>query len=352
VINPQKDYTIKEINQINAYVGRLNTVLDGTVEAGDLAIFYPIATVQALHNADDVHSSAFGNGTDAVKLNNDYTDFCLDLLQKRVLYAIIDDQSICAATVTADGRLVIGNGSYRTIVLAFGKYISADAAEKLALFKEAGGNVVFVKTTCSDYQAIDQAGEARVSAAMNALADCDHFEVSAAATRISKMQTRFMKLGAMDVLAPKTVFYGEFMDATHDIAYVANSTAKSDKVTLEFTDGYDGAYTVYYPHDGMIVSGSGSSVTIDLPAYCAVLIMREDNNEMDNTPYAPAEPETTQPETTQPETQAPEVESSAQETEGVSEDASQGGCKSAFGALPVMAIAAAGVAVICKKKKK
>ena len=351
VINPQRDYTSKEINQINTYVGRLNTILDGTVEAGDLAIFYPIATVQALHNADDVHSSAFGEGTEAVTLNDNYTNFCLELLQRRVLYTIIDDQSICAATVTADGRLVIGNGSYRTIVLAFGEYISADAAEKLALFKEAGGNVVFVATAYDDYKATDVDGDARVSAAMASLADCDQFKSSVAATRISKMANHFMKLTALDALTSQTVLYGEFMDETHDIAYVANSTNQNGKATLEFTDGYAGAYTVYYPHDGMIVSGSGSSVSIDLPAYCAVLIMREDDNKVDNTPITPP-----QTETTQPETNAPETESSEQQTEGESESESEGksegGCKSALGAIPVIAMAAAGAAIASKKKRK
>ncbi|MBQ2805952.1 MAG: hypothetical protein IJF08_02770, partial [Clostridia bacterium] len=186
VINPQYDYTYDQINQLNTYVGRLNTILDGTIEAGDLAVFYPIATVQALHNADDVHSSAHGENTAAVELNRNYTQFCLDLLQKQVLYTVIDDQSICAATVTDDGRLAIGNGSYRTLVLAYGEYISAGAAEKLAQFKEAGGNVVFAVTGYEDYKAIDANDNERVIAAMEKLSDCDQFKQTVAATRISK----------------------------------------------------------------------------------------------------------------------------------------------------------------------
>ncbi len=345
VINPQHDYSFDEINQINTYVGRLNTMLDGMVEAGDLAIFYPIATIQALHNADDVHSAERGKGTEAVQLNDNYTQLCLDLLQRQVLYTIIDDQSICAATVTADGRLVIGNGSYRTLVLAYGEYISASAAEKLALFKEAGGTVVFVSTGYTDYKAIIANENDRVSAAMAKLSECDQFKASVASSRISKLANPTMKLTNLERLYSKNVLYGDFMDAEHDIAYVANTTAIDGKAMLAFTDGYDGAYTVYYPLSGLIENGSGNSVTIDLPAYCAVLIMREDKNEADNTPFVSAEQE----ESTSADTQAPDSESDEQTTD---EQEVKGGCKSAIGALPVFAAAAACAIVASKKKRK
>jgi len=297
VINPQKDYTLDQITSLNTYVGRLNTLLDGTIEAGDVAVFYPIATVQALHNADDVHSSAFGKSTEAVLLNKNYTDLCLDLLQRQVLYTIIDDQSICAATVTADGRLIIGNGSYRTLVLAYGQYISVPAAEKLATFKAAGGTVVFVGTSYEEYKAIETDGNESVSAAMAALADCDNYSPTTAGASISNLATRTMKLTDAKGSTSKTVLYGEFIDADHDISYVANSSSVDNKVSLTFTDGYDGAYTVYYPNFGNIKSGCGNEVTIDLPAYCAVLIVREDDNEVENRPITPEsiEQENTQP---------------------------------------------------------
>ena len=347
VINPQYDYTYDQINQLNTYVGRMNTILDGTVEAGDLAIFYPIATIQALHNADDVHSSAQGENTAAVELNRNYAQFCLDLLQRQVLYTIIDDQSICAATVTEDGRLAIGNGSYRTLVLAYGEYISAGAAEKLAQFKQAGGNVVFVVTGYEDYKAIDANDSERVSAAMEKLADCEQFKQTVAATRISKMANKAMKLTALDTLNTKNVLYGDFIDAEHDIAFVANSTALDGKATLAFTDGYDGAYTVYYPYSGLIVSGSGNEVDVDLPAYCAVLIVREDKNEIENVPAQTEPAETTPPETEPGEQTDPE--SSEKTTE---DTANEGGCKSAIGAIPVIAAAAACAVVVSKKKRK
>ena len=346
VINPQKDYTLEELNTLNTYVGRLNTLLDGAVEAGDVAVFYPIATVQALHNADDVHSSAYGKGTDAVKLNDNYTQLCLDLLQRQVLYSVIDDQSICAATITADGRMVIGNGSYRTLVMAYGEYISADAAQKLAQFKQAGGTVVFVGTGYADYKAIQESGNERVLAAMAQLADCEQFSLSAAPSKIAKLATYTLKLSKINGLTSKNVLYGEFTTSDHDIAYVANSSNIDATASLKFTDGYEGAYTVYYPYSGDVQTGSGNVVEIDLPAYCAVLIVREDQNTTDNTPFIPEGSDELNTETdTLP--QGTDAE------ENVTEDAAdKSGCKSAIGALPLFAAAAGAAVVLGKKKRK
>ena len=345
VINPQMDYSYTEINQINTYVGRLNAILDGMNEAGDLAIFYPIATVQALHNADDVHSSAFGEETDAVNLSKNYTALCLDLLQRQVLYTVIDDQSICAATVTADGRLVIGNGSYRTLVLAFGQYISAEAAEKLALFKEAGGTVVFVANGHDEYKSITAEGDARVSAAMEKLADCDVFKSTVAGNRIAKMATRTMKLTDIDGVTSKNVLFGEFFDAEHNVSYVANASDVNGRATLEFADGYDGAYTVYYPYTGMIENGSGNCVEIDLPAYCAVLIVRAQKNETDNTPF---ESETS----ADPQTPETDTETRGEGEQSGEQGQEKSGCKSALGAIPLLTAAIAAGAVAVNKKKK
>lgn len=343
VINPQHDYSAIELNQLNTYIGRLNVILDGTTEAGDLAIFYPIATVQALHNADDVHSSSHGEDTAAVELNDNYNKLCLDLLQKRVLYTVIDDQSICAATVTADGRLVIGNGSYRTIVLAFAQYISPEAAEKLATFKKAGGTVVFVGTTYDAYKATTVDGNDRVSAAMAQLSDCGSYTAAMALNRIPKLATLTMKVTAVDTVTSKQVLYGDFQDAERDIAYVANSTNLNGGATLKFTDGYDGEYTVYYPMSGMIVTGTGNEVTVELPAYCAALIVRADNNVTDDTPFE------SEGEGTTPEDTMPDGEQSGEQTDG---DDTAGGCKSATAGAALAATLLLGGAALLGKKKK
>ena len=83
VINPTKDYSMTQINKLNTYIGRLNTILDETVDCGSLAVFYPIATVQAAHDADRDHSSTSGKSTNAVNIDDDFQSLCLTLLQNQ-----------------------------------------------------------------------------------------------------------------------------------------------------------------------------------------------------------------------------------------------------------------------------
>lgn len=278
VINPQNSYTTAELNTLNTYVGRLNTLLDGTTESGDVGLFYPIATIQALHDADSVHSSAYGNDTEADRLNDDYAELCGRLLTSQIMYTVLDDESICAATVTATGRLKVGNGAYRVIILAYAQYISAEAAEKLAAFCEAGGTVIFMGDPPT--HSLDGKTDDRVVAAMSAMADQPAYKRSTTAflKTVFEKCNNILSLDASTGIRRNSLLYGDFADEGHDISYLANIASISGKLTLSFRDGYDGAYTVYYPNSGLIEHGEGNTLTVTVPAYEAVLIMREDDN--------------------------------------------------------------------------
>ena len=389
MINPQNDYRTDEINLLNNYVGRLNTLLADTKEAGDVAIFYPIATVQALHNADSVHSSAYGDASDqAVKLNNDYADLCKQLLTAQVLYTVIDDESICAAEISTDGRLLIGNGAYRVLILAYADYISAEAAEKLAAFCEAGGTVVFVSDAPS--KSLDGKGDDRVAAAMAAMSEQPSYKINRIPKMcidVANMSNNILSIGTCKGAAKTDILYGDFMDDGHDLSYFANSSAAEATLSLTFRDGYDGAYTVYYPYSGNIESGSGNKISLSVPAYQAVIIMREDDNTADAPVVGDPEQETTTPEEdtndtpvetpTEPSeeqsseipseqlTKEPSEQLSEQLTDAQTEAESvtpadpaattaveEGGCASTLASLGVLLTASAAVIALKKKKEQ
>lgn len=360
MINPQHDYRTDEINLLNNYIGRLNTLLAGTRETGDVGIFYPIATIQALHNADSIHSSAYGQNTKAVKLNNDYADLCKQLLTSQVLYTVIDDESICAAEISSDGRLVIGNGAYRVMILAYADYISAEAAEKLAAFCEAGGTVIFVEDAPT--KSLDGKGDDRVAAAMASMSEQPSYKrnrVPKMCIDVAEMSNNVMTIGTCQGVAKTDMLYGDFADDGHDLSYFANAASTAATLSVTFRDGYDGAYTVYYPYSGNIQSGSGNKVTLSIPAYEAVIVMRED----DNTAKAPVIGGETETDT-QPETEEPTVEPTPETTVGndateapTSVETSRGdeekGCASVVSAASVAVIGmATAVAVAFKKKKE
>ncbi len=363
MINPQNDYRTDEINLLNNYVGRLNTLLADTREMGDVAIFYPIATMQALHDADSVHSSAHGDKNDqAVELNNDYADLCKQLLNAQVLYTVIDDESICTAEISTDGRLLIGNGAYRVMILAYADYISAEAAEKLVAFCKAGGTVIFLNGQPS--KSLDGRGDERVAAAMASMSDQPSYKrnrIPKMCIDIAEMSNNILSIDACRGVAKTDILYGDFMDDAHDLSYFANSFSADATLSLSFRDGYDGAYTVYYPYSGNIESGSGNKISLNVPAYQAAIIMRED----DNTADAPviAVPEDTQ--APEDNTDSTPIETSTEPADSLSSDAltqadgttadttvnNAGGCASAVASLGVLLTASA-AAVSLKKKKE
>lgn len=360
MINPQQDYRIAEINLLNSYIGRLNTLLADTKETCDVGIFYPIATIQALHDADGVHSSAEGEDTDrAVRLNSDYADLCKQILTSQVLYTVIDDESICAAEISTDGRLIIGNGAYRIMILAYADYISAEAAEKLADFCKAGGTVIFVDDAPS--KSLDGKGDDRVAAAMSAMSGQPNYRpnrIPKMCVDVAEMCNNIMSIDSCKGVGKTDVMYGDFADDGHDLSYFANSTATAATLSVTFRDGYDGAYTIYYPYSGNILSGEGNEISLSVPAYEAVIVMREDDNTTDAPVIDGNETDT------QPETEEPTAESTPETTvnsngmteaptdAATSEGGSEKGCASVLSVSAAMVGMAAAAAVVLQKKKE
>ena len=362
VINPQNNYTTEQMNRLNTYLGRMNTVLDGAHESGDLAVFYPIATVQALHNADDVHSSEGGKTSDATVLNDNFTSLCKTLLQKQLLYTVIDDASVCDAVITKDGRMVIGNGSYRVLVIAYADYISANAARKLQTFVKAGGKVVFVGSV--PQYGLEEKEDADVKQIMDLLAagDSCFFKKTGttAINAIANAASKSLKIEKIKGFMSKALLMGDFENETQDITFVVNTTDTDGNLTLSYADGYKGEFLLYFPGSGEIRKCTDSADVV-LPAYEGVFFVRVSDNTRDDAPYEETDArsdETTDVETpdgddsTASETSAPAT-TVADSTSAATTDAGtrKNGCGSAVQVFAAATVAVFG-AVVCFKKRK
>ena len=273
-INPSRDYTVAELNKLNTYIGRLNTVLDETVESGKLGVFYPIATAQAYHDADRNHSSSHGEDTAAVRLNTDYEEVCLYLLQRQHLFTVIDDESICKARINSDGDLVIGLGSYSAIVLPCTEYISVEALQKLAEFEDAGGTVIFFKTTPAHGLELDQEDE--ISSIMSGFESGAIQSWAAMMKKINASVTTSLTT-SVETGSSTDFLMGDYTSDHHDVSFLVNTSETEMTVKWSYTDGYNGKATIYYPGSGNIadVDLSVGEVTVVIPAYEGVLITRE-----------------------------------------------------------------------------
>ncbi len=306
VINPQYNYTTDQLQDLNDYVGRMNTVLDEVTESGDIAVFYPIATVQALHNADSDHSSTTGGKkpTQAYTLNTKFENLCKDLLTNQYMFTVLDDETISAATVTADGRLVAGLGSYRAVILAYTQYISTEALEKLTAFTEAGGTVIFVGDTPAHGLLPDQ--EDSIASLMDKLDSQPSIKRYTAARLMEALApVAHRDLTVTVTSGDKTnLLMADFASTDRDVTFLVNASYSDTIVTAAYTDGYTGTAALYHPATGYIETvtlGDGREITI--PACTGLILVREDDNTRDDTPYTPSEDET-EPQTTAPDTEA------------------------------------------------
>ena len=351
VINPTRDYTISELNTLNTYIGRLNTILDETVDASKLAVFYPIATVQAYHNADDVHSSEHGKDTIAVELNTNYQTFCLNLLQSQYLFTVLDDESIRAAQINADGELVVGLGSYTTVILPYTEYISVEALEKLSQFEDAGGNVFFYNAAPSHGMLMDQEDE--VASLMEGFENEVIYSLNALMKKVRNcvVTNLTVRVSGTDT---SNLLMGDFESNDRDVTFLVNSSDTKMTVKWAYTDGYDGTAVVYYPGSGNIVTVdmSEGAGTVIIPKYEGVLIMREDENVIVDIPTEETTEETTE-EITEDITTENTDETTVESGDNQGAPAKKG-CKSSFGGAMIAAIASTlvGAAVFTKRRKK
>ena len=330
VINPQNNLKTAESNTLNEYVGRLNTLLEDMDEAGQVAVFYPIATVQALHDADTPHGSESGNSSSASdRLDTKFQALCRTLLKNDYLYTVLDDDSLSGASVASDGCLCVGFGSYRAVIVPYAQYISTDALRKLVDFRQAGGTIIFVGDKPEHGLSAGQDGE--IATLMGRLSDCGSF--SGTGNQFKKALSESVSRPVTLTRTDSSVISGDFIGSECSITYLANTSTAESYVSLHFSDGYTGDVTVYYPLTGNAETVAvGDGLTVSVAGYGAVLILRQ--NTADHRTYhteQDAETETaTETETDVPV--SPDTENAAateKETEAATAS-SDAGCSSAI----------------------
>lgn len=352
IINPQLNLNNEQVNRMNVYLGRLNTLLDGAVECGQTAIFYPIATVQAHHDADVGHGSETNPSARdmAAQLDSKYQALCKTLLTQQILYTVLDDETLRQATVATDGCLCAGFGAYKVLIVPYAEYMSVDALKTLVNFRKAGGTVLFYGSTPVHGLAPDQ--DAEVAALMAQLSDCP--VCSSAKTLVGAVRenaaTAMTVTGGTKQL--QSLLMGDFETSDKDIVYLTNTAVTKNTFTAFFTDGYADVVTVYRPLTGMIESVTvGSGLTLDFEPGEAVLIVRNAVNDHreKHEPFVP-ETETAEEETvTEPATEAVTVPTDVQGTDADTQKTGSG-CRSAAGLGALLTTLAAAVCLLGKRK--
>ena len=125
----------------NEYSGRLNTLLRGSTFASEIAVMYPIANTQAYFTAENTHFTYPDNNVRS--LDRYINRVTTHLYRNQLDFNFLDAESLEKAKIE-NGKLVIGNGAYRVMVIPNLEVMSLGNIQKLAAFSDAGGNVIWL----------------------------------------------------------------------------------------------------------------------------------------------------------------------------------------------------------------
>ena len=134
-------YTPEEFRAFNEYIGRLSLVLRGARRENEVAVYYPITRFQGLYRPSNRHWSKVQKECAAWEKPWETIDDTLTSAD--IDFSVVHPQAVAEATIE-DGRLRIGRGSYRVLVMPPMDLLPVEVLRKIEAFQAAGGKVVWV----------------------------------------------------------------------------------------------------------------------------------------------------------------------------------------------------------------
>ncbi len=135
-------YTTNEYQSLNEYIGRIAVLLRGARRETSVALYYPIAEMQA------AYVPSTNDWTDDEELlqslQDSWTATGDALLNADIDYTIVHPDAVGQAEV-ADGVMNIGYGSYRYLVMPqINGFLPKPVLDKITEFENGGGTVLWV----------------------------------------------------------------------------------------------------------------------------------------------------------------------------------------------------------------
>lgn len=134
-------YTPEEFRAFNEYIGRLSLVLRGARRENEVAVYYPISRFQGLYRPSKRHWSKLHK--EFVEWEKPWQTIDDTLTKADIDFSVVHPQAVAEATIE-DGRLRIGRGSYRVLVMPPMDLLPLEVLRKIEAFEAAGGKVVWV----------------------------------------------------------------------------------------------------------------------------------------------------------------------------------------------------------------
>jgi hypothetical protein len=126
----------------NDYVARLGVMLGGGKHVCDVALFYPITTIQAYFAPSNAPYWDVQKHHPVIQhVESSFRDLARGLLQNQVDFDIVDDQALRRAEIKP-GVLALAGERYRVLVLPPTKLMKQETLERILEFQRSGGLVI------------------------------------------------------------------------------------------------------------------------------------------------------------------------------------------------------------------
>jgi len=253
-------YTVEEYHALNDYIGRVSLLMQGARPATSVALYYPIAMFQA----EFLPSKLFHNTTlgTYAKRQRAFDDTEKALHEADISYIIVHPEAV-AQSVINEGKMKIGWGSYRYLVMPQMEFLPLPVLDKIQEFEKSGGTVLWVDTK-PKYGTYDKE-DAQVEEAFK---QKDVITPSTLASHITNPYPDDFNLHFQPGFPQLSV--ARFRRGDQPLYLLVNRTGDPIKATV--SDSPEGNVTVYDPITGIISKTGLTQASLEIGGYSSLFL--------------------------------------------------------------------------------
>ncbi|MHB1484210.1 MAG: glycosyl hydrolase family 2 protein [Saccharofermentanales bacterium] len=143
-------------NPWNVYIGRLARILRNADSNAQIAVYYPIETMQSLYKPTPAFMFDGIDQPDGVMdLDNNLISFCQRLFKEKLDFNFLDSESILSSDSDKENMIVAGL-KYKVLIMPFMQVVPVSVLEKIGEFEKSGGHVFWLEKLPSMGMTMDE----------------------------------------------------------------------------------------------------------------------------------------------------------------------------------------------------
>ena len=257
--NQDSLYTKRNYVKYNEYVGRLGVVLKGATHAADLALYYPLESVQAYFLPSTKSLVTETQHPAVQQMQASLNDIALDLLHDGWDFDFLDARAVLDAQII-NSTLSFSGTEYNAVIMPSMKMIPADVLDKLQEFEQQGGALIWAGDLPDLSISEDEDFIVRQK--------IQKYQGNEELDRLNKQLIRELEVEKEP--AGAGIFLGHYLRNRRDIYFLVNVEPTDVRVTVRMRRG--DRVKIYEPFDGRI-SESNLPAEVFLEGYGGVFLI-------------------------------------------------------------------------------